>query len=117
MMIMLIAIVLFLSVISIPLGTNYASAATTTKYYVTASSLNIRESASTSAKIVASLTKGVLSRIIQKMVIGQMSKQVWSNRLGLMTYLTKTKPVVTKIYYVTANLSTSDPLVAHQLKS
>ena len=104
MIIMLIATVLFLSVISIPLGTNHASAATTTKYYVTASSLNIRESASTSAEIVASLTKGDSVTYYSKS--GNWAKVKTASGVtgwASMTYLTITKPVVTKIYYVTAN--------------
>lgn len=84
--------------------TSFATTATTTKYYVTASSLNIRESASTSAKIVASLTKGASVTYYSKS--GNWAKVKTASGVtgwASMTYLTKTKPVVTKIYYVTAN--------------
>lgn len=77
---------------------------TTTTYYVTTNSLNIRKSASPSSKVVATETKGAPVTYYSKNSNWAKVKTAsgvtgWAS----MTYLSTTKPVTTKTYYVTSD--------------
>lgn len=90
--------------ISIKKTTTVTTASATTKYYVTTSSLNIRKAATTASDVVATVKKGESVTYYSKS--GNWAKvKTTSNVTGWasMTYLSKTKPVVTKTYYVTAD--------------
>lgn len=89
--------------------TAVTTAATTTTYYATASSLNIRQSASSSSEKVATIYKGDAVTYYSKS--GNWAKVKTANDMtgwASMTYLSKTKPVITKTYYVIAD--PHDPL-------
>lgn len=84
--------------------TTVVTAATTTTYYVTASSLNIRQSASSSSEKVATIYKGDAVTYYSKS--GNWAKVKTANDItgwASMTYLSQTKPIITKTYYVTAD--------------
>ncbi|USK59497.1 SH3 domain-containing protein [Peribacillus asahii] len=81
-----------------------ATTASTTTYYVTSDTLNIRQSGTTKAKVLKTIKKGDAVTYYSKS--GNWAKvKTSSGTIGWasLTYLSKTKPVVTKTYYVTAN--------------
>lgn len=80
------------------------AAVSTSTYYVTTGSLNIRQSSTTSSKVVATVKKGESVTYYSKS--GNWAKVKTASSVtgwASMTYLSKTKPVITKTYYVTAN--------------
>lgn len=95
--------------ISITKGATAKTASVTTKYYVTASSLNIRQSPTTSSKVVASVKKGATVTYYSKS--GMWAKVKTTSGItgwASMSYLSKTKPASattagTKTYYVKAD--------------
>ena len=105
--------------ISIKKTITVTKASTTTKYYVTTNSLNIRKSATASSKVVATVHKGASVTYYSKSgnwakVKTASSITGWVN----MAYLSTTKPIITKTYYVTSdtlNVRTSGNASAKKL--